>query len=114
MVRFWFKAAIAFLALSSAQPSFAQHNSNDFAKELDRGEIASKALLVGMVNGFLWANTELVHRGEAPLYCQPSKLTITIDQQVQIFQSYVRNNPDTRDYPPGLIMLQAMRLTFPC
>ncbi len=78
------------------------------------GEIQMAALLDATVNGTEWSNVALANKHEALLYCMPSKLALTKDEEVAIVNNYIHDDDTAGYWPLGLIVLQAMQATFPC
>jgi hypothetical protein len=68
----------------------------------------------GIVEGFFWANAADQSQNRPQLYCQPGKLILTLDQQLQNFDNYVKSKNIPPDSQVGLIALLAFRNTFPC
>ena len=61
-----------------------------------------------------WANAVLSAQSQDPLYCQPPRLTITDEQYMQILRSHVSAWPAMGAEPAPLVVLDALRDTFPC
>ena len=71
----------------------------------------------GIGNGFSWANTLLVGRGDKQLYCAPQELAITKDQYFSIFRQHAEENPSMLDFPSsarGIVLAYGLQKTFPC
>lgn len=72
----------------------------------------------GLGEGMGWANIALVNRGEAPLYCQPGKLAITMDNYIMILDNFIEDAKKKNKYraedPVGMYMLIGLQRTFPC
>lgn len=80
---------------------------------LDQG--MTEIFLAGLGEGIFWANAagSTLHQA-AELYCPPKNLGLTGTQYVDIFRSHVRDNPQLRSEEVGLVMMMALRATFPC
>jgi hypothetical protein len=72
--------------------------------------------LAAIKEGFDWANVELGQRHQTQLFCQPPKMEVTIDQQFNILERYVkdRDNYMAGTFPLGMIYLSALQQVFPC
>jgi len=76
--------------------------------------------LDGLYNGLLMASIEMSLNGKGDLFCPPEHMTMTTEQIADILDRYIAKNmgkmpPD----PPiglviGLVLLAAMKETFPC
>jgi hypothetical protein len=82
--------------------------TNDFDREMASfglGEMAS---------GMTAMNVELSANNRPPLYCLPSKLSLTGEQAFNILEDYVGRNPRIGDGPVPLALLLALENVFPC
>jgi hypothetical protein len=78
-----------------------------------------KQYLDGVGTGFFWANTHQDTRNLARLYCQPGKLPLYAENYVQILEDYIysmadKSNPLPDGIPVELLLLNALKETFPC
>jgi hypothetical protein len=83
------------------------------SSESDKKSV-SEIYLAGIFEGFSWSNVLVKNRGEKPFYCQPEKLALKFEQQIDILKKYVVQDPRMVDAPVGLSIFYAMRYTFPC
>jgi hypothetical protein len=107
---------LASIALT-ASPIKAEASADEFIRILDRGGASAETATIflhGISNGLDWANTELKGQKRAQLYCVPPKLGLSVSQSILIFRDHLKRNPENGQYPAGLVMLEAMRTTFPC
>ncbi|CCE06458.1 hypothetical protein BRAS3843_1730027 [Bradyrhizobium sp. STM 3843] len=65
-------------------------------------------------NGMSWANAAIEVEGGVKLYCMPDSLALAPQQNVQILRQYVTDHPEHAKRPFGLVLLSALRETFPC
>ena len=81
-------------------------------------EPTNKTLIMAAVNGygqgFTIANSEIKRDGGKPLFCQPNKLALTPELSVDVVRRYVEKSPRLADAPFGLVLLYALKETFPC
>jgi Rap1a immunity proteins len=62
----------------------------------------------------VWPNARLHLDGRPQLYCEPKMLALTSEQDISILRRYVKEHPETKDKPAGVVMLLAMQDIFPC
>lgn len=80
------------------------------------------AYMIGLDDGISWANANLASLHEAPLYCQPGKLALTVEQSLSILDAYIAaeklkpkaKNPFDASSPIGVVYLFALKDAFPC
>lgn len=106
-------------AMASSAPAFALPTAKDILDDLasSSDEDVSNIIKVhinGIVDGLQWANTAVNNRGDQRLWCQPEKLSLSVEQTIVMLKQYVAENPRNADAPIGLALLYAMRYTFPC
>jgi hypothetical protein len=75
--------------------------------------------LAGNVNGISWAVNIIksLNEGQADinyLYCPPSKLAITLQQDINILKRYIKEHPQYADLPLGMVLAGAFKEIFPC
>ncbi len=78
-----------------------------------------KQYIDGVGTGFFGANAHQGTRNLPPLYCQPGKLPLYADNYLQILDDYISNRPGepnslANSIPVELLLLNALRETFPC
>jgi len=75
-----------------------------------------KFYITGVGVGLMWANTGLENIGRPPLYCQPGKLALNVDNILQILDDYIDRKKDQLkpDLPVEMLLLYALKETFPC
>lgn len=103
--------------LSSATPSLAQETAADLLVMLERGghdRDIGLALVHAYTDGYGWANAEIKGKGQPALFCQPDKLAITGAQATDILRRFLAEDPDSGNYPMGMIMLKALQDALPC
>ena len=86
-------AALVGLALSG--PAHAELTAKEALAKIDaKSDHGLLTLWInGHVNALMWANVELGAKGRTQLFCQPGKLSLTPDQDVEILRQHVREVP---------------------
>ena len=84
-----------------------------------KGTQSFKEYIGGVGTGFFWANAHQHIHNLPPLYCQPGKLPLYADSYLQILGDYISNRPGepnslANSVPVELLLLNALRETFPC
>lgn len=90
---------------------------NAFVSLLKHENPSFRVRLNGIEKGLSAANAELILTGRRPLYCQPSKMAITVEQASDILKRYVDRHPLIGKMDIGganSVFLRAMQDTFPC
>ena len=101
-------------SLIFATPAQAEADARTFLARIDSGDSLYLLTLNGYANGLSWANTYLDEVGQPKLYCAPTRLAITAEQNADILRRYVADVPEAATAPAGLALLLAYRATFPC
>jgi hypothetical protein len=121
-VRFAFAPLVIGYLATAAMPSAAAEpdiqTTTEFLAAYDKGTpIARKAyeMSVGSTEqGLLYANAYLVSRHQDALYCQPTKLTMTEGQLINMVRDGIKELPALGEAPIFLSVLQVLVMTFPC
>ena len=82
--------------------------------EFKNGNQATIAYLKGVRDGIGWVNTMMGQSGQAPFYCQPEKLALTIGQQMDMLSRFLAENPRIIDDQVGIVLLLTLKDAFPC
>lgn len=113
-----FALAVATCALLAATPLRAEISGENVQQLLSSKNESSRTLGMSVIystfNGLFWANVQLGNDNNALLFCQPVKLAMSAEQSVVIFEQKMKENPKMAGYPLGMIMLIALKETFPC
>jgi len=113
MIRFF----LAVLITIWIAPVYADVNLEEY--EAVKGTDSFKLYISGVGAGYYWANIHLaIDRKLSPIYCQPGKVGLNANNYLQILDNYL-SQPETKastspTSPLGLILLFALRDTFPC
>lgn len=85
------------------------------------GEIATASegteawtYLRGLKEGIEWAVSGSRFDKEQPPFCPPPNLAITAAQYRQILNDQIRRHPEQARHFAGLVMMDALKRTFPC
>ncbi len=109
------KITLALVGTALALTGFAAGTANAeasasvFISKIDEGNEWYKLALASYSNAFLWANTQVIKDKGTPLFCQPAKLALAVEQDVSILKNYVKGNPETGDSPVGLVFIEVAR-----
>ena len=79
----------------------------------------NRTYLRGVWDGFESANVSLEENHQRPLFCQPPKLEIPLDQVITILKRYIGNDHSMSaeaisDLPVEFVLLGALQDVFPC
>jgi hypothetical protein len=77
-------------------------------------KISAENVILGVELGMLSANAILKSKGQPGLYCQPERLTLTMDQIETITRDFVDRHPNARDSHIAVVVANALADTFPC
>ena len=86
-----------------------------YKSPIDKADKAAlKVYLDGVKEGIVMLNVTLQAEGRQPLFCQPQKLALTVEQAEDIMMrtAQAMTNPDTT--PIGILLILGLRETFPC
>jgi len=102
---------------------YAEVPVKDYRTALSNPDSAAivKSYVSGLGNGMVYANEFSQRNKQAqPLFCAPSKLTLTGDNFVNLLDAQIklseeRNGKEpTMNVPIGLLLLEGLVDTFPC
>jgi hypothetical protein len=69
----------------------------------------------GAYSGLVWSNAEASARGHAPIFCPPSRATMTGQKVMTLVTAHTRGGAQIpRNRPLGAVVLSAMKAAFPC
>jgi hypothetical protein len=111
------KPTIALVGLwiaAFAVPAHAEMSAKDLISDYRAGNQLTAAFIHGIDDGIGWEESYQEQNGGMRIYCQPGKLALTIEQDVDITSRYIAANPKAAEYPFGLALLLALKDTFPC
>ncbi|WP_144149372.1 Rap1a/Tai family immunity protein [Paraburkholderia sp. BCC1884] len=75
---------------------------------------ALQAYVAGLSQAFGWANVSLHRANKEMLFCVPPALALNNENVYSILDRYIAEDPTSRDYPLGMILLEALKKAFPC
>lgn len=93
-------------------------DAGPFLQEYDKGNLKTQEtmrdILSMLETGISWANADLASSHRQLIYCQPSKLAITGEQALDLMRREVNENSWLANFPIGLVLVAALKKTFPC
>jgi hypothetical protein len=105
-------------ALVFTTPAAAEMDGQAFLRGYDTGTLETRRLyeriLGATENGISWANAKVMHDGQPGIFCPPNNLALADQQNVDILRRYLTAHPNEGTLACGLILLSALRETFPC
>lgn len=110
----------AFLSLSVAavfgSPARAEMSAQTFLQNYDQAPHQQKwiyeRILGSAENGMSWVSAAVVDKTD--VYCPPKNLALADQQDLLIMRQYIEKHQDKRNLPYGLVLLLALKETFPC
>ncbi len=77
-----------------------------------------KMYVMGLGDGMLFLNTQ-AKANKAPLYCQPPKLALALENYLDIINQQLSGLPEVEQsrldvIPLGAVLLRGLQVTFPC
>jgi hypothetical protein len=98
----------------TTSPAAAELSARDSIDKYRKNDPQISLFLNGLLQGFEWANSFLHTANRPEIFCEPEKLALTVNQEVDILNRYIEENPTYSNYPVGAVLLQALRDAFPC
>lgn len=110
------------LALCLVKPAVAEITAGEFLRNVGAKQhrMYWTAYLAGITTGLEWYNSHLEYvakeasMGDLKFFCVPSKLSLTANQQLDMLQRYVRQNPESEMQPLGMVAFHTYLDAFPC
>lgn len=111
---FLIKLLALIVCIASISPAYSEISVKAYEGAKDSQSF--KLYLSGVERGYSWANTALDLRGQAKLYCVPTKLSLTFENYANILAKELADNPEiyALNTPVELILLNGLIKTFPC
>jgi Rap1a immunity proteins len=112
-------AAAAVIATAQILPAYAQtpyDNAGDFvaAYGRQRDNLSLRFYAKGLGDGITIYNAYKDNEGSGQLFCPPEKVGIVEAQYVAIMRDFLAKNPKLRSGPVAVVLLLALRDSFPC
>jgi hypothetical protein len=116
-------AACALAGAARAEPNITQYEQYTGAQGTPETKVVFPMWLAGVGLGFQWMNTEFVKRGQPAAFCLPESFGSSADQFDGLLHDYLakrrakldaQRQADLAEFPTGLVLLNAMKDTFPC
>jgi hypothetical protein len=112
--------AMATLIAGVITPAYAQETSYENAQSFiteykDGSNIYARLYIRGVGEGLSWYNSlvDTEHMGK-PAYCEPEHLALVDAQYVSMMRAFLTKYPNTKTMPVPLVLLYALKDTFPC
>jgi hypothetical protein len=106
--------AVALSASLVSESVCAEPLTKDVLADIRANNAVSKLYLRGLSDGFAWANISSAHDGNPKLFCQPETIALTIEQLIDIFKRFSKENPNFDNSSAGMVLLFALKEAFPC
>jgi len=86
-----------------------------YESPIDKADKAAlKVYLDGVKEGIIMLNVTLQVEGRQPLFCQPQKLVLTVEQAEEIMMRRATKMADPDGVPISIILIHGLQDTFPC
>lgn len=106
------KAVVVSLLILSSFYANAEITIKQYKKF--QNEDAIKFYVKGLGVAYSWANVEMDANGKKPLYCQPPKLALGMDNYLRLLDdAIVEYSPKDDDVIEYLLLMQ-LKKVFPC
>ncbi|KAB7782172.1 Rap1a/Tai family immunity protein [Methylorubrum populi] len=105
----WLLVALTLIAVA---PAVAQVRAGEIAVAAEGTE--AWTYLRGLKDGIEWAVAQSRFDKEPPPFCPPPNLAIAAEQYRQILSDQIRRHPEQARHFAGLVMMDALKRTFPC
>jgi hypothetical protein len=90
-------------------------SANEFIKNYDKkGRALDAVLVMGIGRGIAAYNAAAPIEGGKSLYCPPDKLVLTHSQSMNILRQYIKDLPESGEWPLEVVILGSLQHTFPC
>ncbi|MCZ8193798.1 MAG: hypothetical protein ACK5WW_01355 [Brevundimonas sp.] len=109
-----------FVGLAAAPaPAAAEQSADSFLAQFENGTEAeryiAKIQIQSIAAGLAWAIADMQDQGLPRLFCAPERMIITAEQHIDILRRFVDGELSImKDLPLGLVLLFALKETFPC
>jgi Rap1a immunity proteins len=114
-----------FLADCMLSNAYAEMDVSSFFQKWDKGKPIEKSQLElfvnGIYNGLSWTNAFLISMQKRvptdypqPVYCPPTSTAPTTSEIIDALRDFAKTNPELRQFPLGLGIVEAMRAKYPC
>lgn len=107
---------LVFLFALGVGNAVAEQTAQSFIDEYDHESEDTRSTLemylLGLANGFGWANAAL--EDGKKLYCKPDTTGLGDRQALDLLRRHVKANARLKDEQVGMVLLAALREKFPC
>ena len=110
--------ASAQTAVDSAVDKMVRSSASEVIERFRKNDLNTSIYIVGLKIGLEYANASLLFPPNGvrmkPIYCQPLKLGITLNQVVTITEDFIKSNPNMGKAEFVYAFREALIDTFPC
>jgi hypothetical protein len=110
-------ASAVAMILCHAGAARAEISAKQLLAALDKADVgaeAAKFALEMTANGLTWANSDLVGREVAPLFCPPKDLAFRPPLLIDMLREAVARDARLNDTPFGMTLMMAFKMKYPC
>jgi hypothetical protein len=109
-------AAMFAAAITPAQAQVTSYyNAGDFVTDYkDGSSISARLYIKGVGEGLSFYNSLVDKEHGKPAFCEPEHLAIVDAQFVSMMREFITKYPNTKTMPVPLVLLYALKDTFPC
>jgi hypothetical protein len=102
------------IIVSGVSPAYSEVSFKDYETLKNTKEF--RLFIAGVAEGAGWSNVLLDSHGSKKLFCQPSNLTMSADDLLDIIKREVNANAKVfkSDTPLGLILIKGLVDIYPC
>jgi hypothetical protein len=102
------------IIVSGVSPAFSEVSFKDYETVKNTKEF--KLYIGGIGEGIGWSNVVLDLRKSKKIFCQPSNLTMSVENLLDILKREIDENGKTfkSDMPLGLILIRGLVKNYPC
>jgi hypothetical protein len=102
------------LLLTSVSAVDAEMSAREAVSRYQKNDPIVIAFIMGTSMGIESASVYAVLNKEAPLFCEPDQLVLTLPQEMDMLTRFITKFPTLADNHLGMILIGAYAYTFPC
>jgi hypothetical protein len=106
--------AVAGLFAAMIVPASAEASVTDAIERYRLGDPGMFAFFAGSLSSLNWANAELKATGHPELFCPPTSVVLSVQQEVDVASKHLKDTPGDGQRPVGSVVLQSLKEAFPC
>lgn len=111
-----FAKIILLIAILSASWPTQALTVGDYKDGLKRKSEYVDIYILGVGQGTFWANAVNQNKNSPPLYCQPGKLTLNLENYKKAIEDELDKYPEVYkdNIPVEIVLIKGLERTFPC